>query len=85
MEGHATKCVDRHCELAKEKTEQVDKVSNPCLDDHHIKHEEFESEEELRLSKKCFSLARLGDLTSLVCEQKLQEQSQNGQELVTDA
>ena len=37
MEGHATKCVERNCELVIEKTEQLYKVSNPCLDDHLLK------------------------------------------------
>ena len=37
MEGHARKCVEQYCELANEKTEQLYKVSRPCLDDHHIK------------------------------------------------
>ena len=40
MEGHARKCVERYCELANKKTEQLYKVSSPCLDDHHIKKEE---------------------------------------------
>ena len=37
MEGHARKCVGRYCELANKKTEQLYKVSHPCLDDHQIK------------------------------------------------
>ena len=28
------KCVERYCELANKKTEQLHKVSSPCLDDH---------------------------------------------------
>ena len=47
MEGHAKKCVERHCELPNKKTEQLYKISNPCLDDHQIKKEEFESVGEL--------------------------------------
>ena len=27
-------CVERYCDLANKKTEQLYKVSNPCLDDH---------------------------------------------------
>ena len=42
-EGHAQKCVERFCELANKKTEQLKKVSSPCLDDHHVKKEELES------------------------------------------
>ena len=41
MEGHAKKCVERYCELAKQKTEQMYKVSTPCLDDHNYKKEEW--------------------------------------------
>ena len=37
MGGHARKCVARYCELANKKTEQLYKVSSPCLDDHQIK------------------------------------------------
>ena len=37
MEGHAKKCVERYCELANKTTQQLYKVSTPCLDDHHIK------------------------------------------------
>ena len=45
MDGHAKKCVERYCELAKtkKKTEQLYEVSTPCLDDHHLKKEEPES------------------------------------------
>ena len=31
MEGHAQKCVERCCELANKKTEQLYKVSSPCF------------------------------------------------------
>ena len=31
MEGHAKMCVDNFCELASIKTEQLYKVSTPCL------------------------------------------------------
>ena len=66
MEGHAKKCVERYCELAKKTTQQLYKVSTPCIDDHH-----FKKEEELKfvgeLSKvssqivlKCLYLARIG-------------------------
>ena len=66
MEGHAKKCVERYCELANRTTQQLHKVSTPCIDDHH-----FEEEEELKsvgeLSKvssqivlKCLYLARFG-------------------------
>ena len=47
MEGHARKCVERYCELANKKTEQLLKVSSLCLDDHQIKKEELENKGEL--------------------------------------
>ena len=47
MEGHAQKCVEGHCELANKKVEQLFQVSSPCLDDHHFKQEELESDGEL--------------------------------------
>ena len=40
MEGHAKKCVERYCELANKTTQQLYKVSTPCIDDHHFKEEE---------------------------------------------
>ena len=43
MEGHAKKCVERYCELANKTTQQLYKVSTPCLDDHQFKEEELES------------------------------------------
>ena len=47
MEGHAQKCVERYCELANMKVEQLHKVSSPCLDDHHVRQKEIESVGEL--------------------------------------
>ena len=37
MEGHAKKCVERHCELANKTTQQLHKVATPCLDDINSK------------------------------------------------
>ena len=37
MAGHAKKCVERYCELANKTTQQLCKVSTPCIDDHHFK------------------------------------------------
>ena len=42
MEGHAKKCVERYCELANKTTQQLYKVSTPCIDDHHFEEEEEE-------------------------------------------
>ena len=73
MEGHARKFVEQYCELANRKTEQLYKVSHPCLDDHQIKEEELENKGELsevcsHIVLKCLYLAR----------------SQNGLKHVTD-
>ena len=47
MEGHAKKCVEHYCELANKTTQQLQKVSTPCLDDHQFKEEEMKSLGEL--------------------------------------
>ena len=65
MEGHAKKCVERYCELANKTTQQLYKVSTPCLDDHHFKEEVFKSVGELskvcsQTVLKCLFLARIG-------------------------
>ena len=65
MEGHAKKCVDRYCELANNTTQQLHKVSTPCLDDHHFKEEKLKSVGELskvcsHMVLKCLYLARIG-------------------------
>ena len=36
-------CVERYCELANKTTQQLYKVSTPCLDDHHFKEEELKT------------------------------------------
>ena len=65
MAGHAKKCVERYCELANKTTQQLYKVSTPCIDDHHFKEEEMKSVGELshvcsQLVPKCLYLARIG-------------------------
>ena len=47
MAGHAKKCVERYRELANRTTQQLYKVSTPCIDDHHVKEEEMKSVGEL--------------------------------------
>ena len=47
MSGHAEKCVERFCELANKTTQQLYKVSTPCINDHHFKEEEIKSVGEL--------------------------------------
>ena len=65
MEGHAKKCVERYCELANRTTQQLYKVSSPCIDDHHFTEEEMKSVGELskvcsQIVLKCLYLARIG-------------------------
>ena len=65
MEGHAKKCVERYCELANRTTQQLFKVSTPCIDDHHFKEEETKSVGELsevctHIVLECLYLARIG-------------------------
>ena len=47
IKGHAKKCVERFCELSNKTTQQLYKVSTPCIDDHHFKEEEMKSVGEL--------------------------------------
>ena len=47
LEVHAKKCVERYCELANKTTQQLYKVSTPCIDDHRFRDEEFKSVGEL--------------------------------------
>ena len=65
MEGHAKKCVERYCELANKTTQQLYKVSTPCVDDHHFKEEEMNSVGDLsqvcsQTVPNCLYLARIG-------------------------
>ena len=65
MEGHAKKCRERYCELANKTTQQLYKVSTPCIDDHHFKEEELKSVGEWskvcsQVVLKCLYLARIG-------------------------
>ena len=73
MAGHAKKCVERYCELANKTTQQLYKVSTPCIDDHHFKEEELKSVGELSESilLKCLYLARIGRLDILWSVNKL--------------
>ena len=65
MVGHAKKCVERYCELANKTTQQLYKVSTPCIDDHHFREEEMKCVGDLsqvcsQIVLKCFYLARIG-------------------------
>ena len=71
MEGHAKKCVERYCELANKTTQQLYRVSTPCIDDHHF--EETKSVGELsntcsQIVLKCLYLARIGRRVEQYCE-----------------
>ena len=64
MAGRAKECVGRYCELANKTTQQLYKVSTPCIDDHHFK-EETKSVGEVsstcsQIVLKCLYLARIG-------------------------
>ena len=57
--------VERYCELANKTTQQLYKVSAPCIDNHHFKEEEIKSVGELsntcsQIVLKCLYLARIG-------------------------
>ena len=62
MVGHAKKCVERCCELANKTTQQLYKVSTPCIDDQHFKEEEVKSVGELSqvCSQNCSGMLVLG-------------------------
>ena len=65
MEGHAKKCVERYCELANKTTQQLYKVSTPCIVHHQFKEEKMKSVGELsqvcsQTVLKCLYLARIG-------------------------
>ena len=77
MEVHSKKCVERYCELANRTTQQLYKVSTPCIDDHHFEEEE-ETKSVGELSQvcsqivlKCLHLARIGRLDILWSVNKL--------------
>ena len=76
MEGHAKKCVERYCELANKTTQQLHKVSTPCLDDHHFKEEEIGSVGDLsevcaQIVLKCLYSVQNGRLDILWSVNKL--------------
>ena len=63
------KYVERYCDMAKKKDEQLQKVSSPCLDGHQFKKEELESVENYhkwfhKLSGNACTWYELDDLIS---------------------
>ena len=81
VEGHALKCVERRCELANKKVMQLYKDSSLCVDDHHFKKDHKFAH---KLSWNACIRNELGDQTFYGLPTNLHEQSQDGQELVTD-
>ena len=90
MEGHAKKCVERYCELANRTTQELYKVSTPCIDDHHFKDEEMKSVGELSqvCSLNCCKMFILGTYWktwhSMVNEQTCMIHFKNGPKPVTN-
>ena len=83
MAGHAKKCEERYCELANKTTQQLYKVSTPCIDDHHFKEEEMKSFGELsnacsQIVLKCLYLARIGRPGTLRSVNKLARSMDQG-------
>ena len=67
MAGHAKKCVERYCELANKTTQQLYKVSTPCIDDHYLKKKKQHLLENcqmhaLKLFSNAYTLQELDDL-----------------------
>ena len=65
MEGHAKKYVERYYELSNKTTQQLYKVSTPCIEEHQFKEEEFKSVGELskvssQINLKYLYLTRIG-------------------------
>ena len=83
--------MERYCELANKTTQQLYKVSTPCIDDHHFKEEEMKYVGELsqvcsQIVLKCLYLARIGrpDIP-MVREQTCTIDYRNGPKHVTNA
>ena len=91
MVGHAKKCVERYCELANKTTQQLYKVSTPCIDDHHFKEEETKSVGELsntcsQIVLKMFIFGKNWTTRYLmVSKQARTFHNKNGLKLVTNA
>ena len=59
------RCVERYGELTNKTTQQLHKVSTPCIVEHHFEEEEMKSVGELsqvcsQIVLKCLYLARIG-------------------------
>ena len=65
MEGHAEICVERFCQLAKKDMSTLQQVATPCIDDHQIPREDYETTGEfsavcVQIVLKYLYLARIG-------------------------
>ena len=89
MEGHAKKRVERYCVLANRTTQQLYKVSTPCIDDHHFKKKwnllENCHKSALKLFQNVYTLHVLDDLIFYGQRTNLHDRLQNGPKPVTNA
>ena len=60
MEGHAKKCVERYCELASKTTQQLYKVSTPCIDNHQRRRIEIRGRVVKSMFSNCSEMFILG-------------------------
>ena len=65
MKGHAEKCFERYCALATTSVSSLQQVATPCIDNHSIPPEEYETTGELpavcaQRVLTCLYLARIG-------------------------
>ena len=65
MKGHSEQCVDRYLELSGKHESSLKEVATPCIDDHLLSPEDFESKGELspvaaKLVLKALFVARMG-------------------------
>jgi len=63
MSGHAEQCVEKYLELSGTSEDSVKLAETPCMDDHQIPPEDFETKGQLfpvaaRISLKVLFLAR---------------------------
>ena len=65
MEGHAETCVERYCDLAQKDASSLQQVAPPCLDDHRILVEDYETTGQVsavcaQIVLNCLYMTRLG-------------------------
>ena len=64
-EGHAEQCFERYHEFGQKDVSTLQQVATPCMDDHQIPLEDYETTGELsavcaQIVLKCLSVARIG-------------------------